>query len=295
VTDLALVQAFDDWLRAEEGASPHTRRAYGGTLERLRVFLAERDRGLDAARSVDLRGFLVQVGAGRSAATIGRHVAALRTFYRWRLREGAVEDSPASEIRAPRVGRQLPRVPSEAATAAVFDVPATPRDAALAELLYGGGLRVSEAAALDWADLDLAEGLVHIRRGKGGKPRQVPLGPPAIRALSLLREPGVSGAVFRNQRGGRLTDRSMRRVVRKLGLDAAVGGLHPHALRHAFATHLLDGGADLRAIQEMLGHETLSTTQKYTHVSTRALREVHRRAHPHGGKTGSSGGDDPAG
>lgn len=283
-----LLAAFDTWLRVEQGCSAHTRRAYGHTLTRLGEHLG--DVALDQARTVQLRTFLLGVSQGRKPATVGRHVAALRTFYRWRLREGAIEVSPAEGLRAPKVGRTLPRVPGQAATHEVLHTLAEARDLALVEVLYGAGLRVGEAEALDWGDLDLEQGVVHVRQGKGGKPRQVPLGPPGCAALRRLRDAGSEGPVFRNTRGGRLSSRSMRRIVRKLGLQAGAGGLHPHALRHAFATHLLDNGADLRAIQEMLGHRSLSTTQKYTHVSTAALRDVHRRAHPHGQADG--GGDE---
>lgn len=286
-----VLDAFDTWLATEVGASDHTRRAYRHTLSRLAELAEERGiEDLDEVRVTLLRTFLLQVGTGRKPATVGRHVAALRTFYRWRLREGKVSASPAEGLSAPRTGRSLPRVPGQAAVAEVLDSEADPRDRALGEVLYGLGLRVSEAAALDWEDVDLTRDVIHVREGKGGKHRDVPLVGEARRALERLADAGVEGAVFRNQRGGRLTTRSMRRIVRRLGLAVGVGGLHPHALRHAYATHLLDGGADLRSLQELLGHESLSTTQKYTHVSTAALREVHRRAHPHGRRD-----DDPSG
>lgn len=280
MTHAALLGAFEDHLRAERGGSEHTRRAYLGTLRRFAEHLDEVP--LDARTALHCRSFLLAVGRGRKPATVSRHVAALRTFYAWRLREGAVEVSPAQGLRGPKVGRSLPHVPSEVALSEVLEGPTSVRDRALLELLYGGGLRVSEASAMDWADLDLDGSSARIRSGKGGRARQVVLGPPAVRALRMLRDVGVDGAVFRNARGGRLSTRSMRRIVRKAGLMVGEGGLHPHALRHAFATHLLDHGADLRGIQELLGHASLSTTQRYTHVSTAALRDVHRKAHPHG-------------
>ena len=150
-------------------------------------------------------------------------------------------------------------------------------------MLYGCGLRVAEVSGLDREDVDLEQGLLRVRRGKGGKERIVPMGPPAARALSrLLDETGEDGAhLFENSRGNRLSPRSIRRIVRQVGLRVGAPGLHPHALRHSFATHLLDGGADLRGIQELLGHASLSTTQRYTHVSVDALRDVYRKAHPH--------------
>jgi len=291
-----LLQAFQSFLLAEKGASEHTRRAYLHTLRRLAAYLDDRygeQACLDRAGALDLRSFLVRVGQGLKPATVSRHVAALRTFYRWRLREGAVEASPAERLRGPRVGRSLPHVPSQVAVTEVLDVQAHPRDRALVEVLYGAGLRVSEASALDWEDVDWARGLLQVRRGKGSKARQAVLGPPGMQALRSVHDAGASGAVFRNRDGNRLSPRSMRRIIRSLGLQAGQGGLHPHALRHAFATHLLDEGADLRGIQELLGHASLSTTQRYTHVSTAALREVHRKAHPHGGGGGTIDGEDP--
>ncbi|TVQ91713.1 MAG: tyrosine recombinase XerC [Deltaproteobacteria bacterium] len=278
----ALLLAYRDHLRAERGASQHTERAYLHTLRRLQAWLMDRELSVVHATPVHLRSFLLSVSEGNQSATLARHISALRTFYLWLVREGVIASSPAEGLRTPRIGRHLPHVPSTSACDTLFEQPASARDRALVELLYGAGLRVSEAAALSWEDLDLKRGLVHVREGKGGKPRQVPLTPPAVQALRALSEGRATGAVFRNRRGGRLTDRSMRRIVRKLGLKAGVGGLHPHAFRHAFATHLLDGGADLRAVQEMLGHRSLSTTQRYTHVSVRSLRATHRKAHPHG-------------
>jgi site-specific recombinase XerD len=276
-----LLPAFETYLQVELGASPHTRRAYLHTLSRFDDWLKARDQALVLASSTALRSFLVDVSRGVGRATLSRHTAALRSFYRWCVREGHVEHSPAQGLSVP-ASRGLPKVPSESQCDAVLADVAEPRDLALVELLYGAGLRVSEAAALNWADLDLSSGRVHVRDGKGGKPRVVPLGPPGVQALLRLNEGTADGAVFRNRRGGRLTARSMRRIVRKLGLRAGEGWLHPHALRHGFATHMLDSGADLRSIQEMLGHANLSTTQRYTHVSVASLRRTHRKAHPHG-------------
>lgn len=275
-----LIHRFDDYLRVELGSSTHTRRAYGATIRR---FAAQQpQQPLDTRTLADCRRFVMVVSNGRKAATIARHVAALRTFYRWRVREGYIPSSPADSLRGPKVGRGLPFVPSESGMEDVASVNASHRDLALVEVLYGGGIRVSEAEALDWSDIDLDNGALHIHSGKGGKPRLVVLGPPAVEVLRRLQDGRLDGPVFRNQKGGRLSSRSIRRVIRKLGLRAGQAGLHPHALRHAFATHLLDNGADLRGIQELLGHSSLSTTQRYTHVSMSALREVHRKAHPHG-------------
>jgi len=283
----ALRARFLAHLRSERGASPHTLRAYDHTLERLEAHLAEA--GLDylGAGAKALRGFLFQVGRGRSSSTLARHVAAIRTFYRWLAREGHVEDGRSEWLQPPRVGQHLPRVATVEEAGRLFEEtpigPAALRDRALIEVLYGAGLRVGEAAALDRRDVDLRAGRIRVRHGKGDKERRVPLGPPGVAAVWAYVEATPEGgpALFLNQRGGRLTTRSMHRIVRKRGLRADLAGLHPHALRHSFATHLLDGGADLRAIQELLGHASLSTTQRYTRVSVDALLDTYRRAHPH--------------
>ncbi len=285
----ALRDGFLDHLRAERGASANTLRAYAHTIDRLIAHLAERGVDVCGVTSRDLRGFLFQVGRHRAGATLARHVAALRTFYAWLAREGRVADGVATLLVPPKVGQRLPRVPTHEESDRLFErEPGTLleiRDLALMELLYGAGLRVGEAWALNRGDLDLTARVVRVRHGKGGKERHVPMGPPAADALRRYFDatPGGGPAVFLNARGGRLSDRSMRRVVRARGLVADVPGLHPHALRHAFATHLLDDGADLRGIQELLGHASLSTTQRYTRVSTDALLDLYRRAHPHAG------------
>jgi site-specific recombinase XerD len=167
------------------------------------------------------------------------------------------------------------------------------RDAALLEVGYGGGLRVSELAALDVADVDLEESLVRVRSGKGRKSRVVPIGPPAVAAVRAWRvAAGIAeGALFRNVRGGRLTVRGLYDIVRAAGTANGVAAVHPHALRHSFATHLLGGGADVRSIQEMLGHASLSTTQRYTQVELDQLRRAHRDAHPRARRRGGPASD----
>ena len=288
------VRDFEDFLRVERGSSEHTRRAYLHTVRGLEEHCGERGVDLATARRVDLRSYLFLVGRDRSASTVARHIAALRTFYDWMLREGHLSTSPASDLRPPRIPQRVPHPVSPDVVDEVVESPPSRdpllalRDRALLELLYGAGLRVGEASALDWEDVDLAGGWVRVRLGKGGKERRVPTGGAARDALREWQDASVGeGAVFRNYRGGRLSSRSMREVVRKAGLAAGEGGVHPHKLRHSFATDLLNGGADLRSIQELLGHASLSTTQRYTHVSTDSLLAVHRRAHPHG-KGGSS-------
>lgn len=287
MTDTELLARFGQTLKSERGLSPHTQRAYRYTLGQLLQHLESRGRTFATTRRIDLRSFLFAIGKGRSSATLARHIACVRTFFRWMLREGHVERSVADLMETPRVGRRLPRVLSVEEAAALFasapvDVPAL-RDAALVEVMYGAGLRVAEVEGLDRDDVDLARGLVRVRRGKGGKERRVPLGPPGVDAVRryLDATPAAGPALFLNARGGRLRARSMRRIVKRLGLRSGVSAVHPHALRHSYATHMLDAGADLRSIQELLGHASLSTTQRYTHVSVQSLIGVYERAHPH--------------
>jgi site-specific recombinase XerD len=288
VTDAAkggddrLLSRFLDHLRVERGLSAHTLRAYTRTLTDLRQTLC--DVNFNSAERMHLRRYLFQVASGKAPATQARHVAAIRTFYRWLLREGHVTQSIAEDLQPPKIGQHLPNYISvPQADELVEEATLSVRDRAILEVLYGCGLRVAEVSGLDQDDLQLEIGVVVVRRGKGGKERRVPIGPPAADALRALLEtlPCGESHVFRNARGGRLSPRSIRRIVAKAGQVAGLSGLHPHALRHSFATHLLDAGADLRGIQELLGHASLATTQRYTHVSVEALLNVYRGAHPH--------------
>lgn len=200
------------------------------------------------------------------------------------MREGLVERSPAERLSPPKVSRPLPRVLEVDEASLVVEAPDRLRDQAVLEVAYGAGLRVSEVQKLDVDDVDLAAGLLRVRAGKGKKDRVAPLGRPgceAVRAL-IASLPEATGAVFRNVRGTRISVRALYDIVRSAGARAGVAGVHPHALRHSFATHLLSGGADIRSIQEMLGHASLSTTQRYTQVDLDLLRRVYTDAHPHG-------------
>lgn len=281
------VAAFATYLRVERRASPHTLRAYLAELERVRGFLGDpdwQDVTLD-----QLRRFLAERAGQVGRRSLGRTVATLRSFFGWLRRDGRSERDPASRLSAPRYPRTLPRYLSESTAARLFDeARALPderaaRDRALLEVLYGSGLRASEAVALDWSDIAFDRRLAHVRGGKGGKDRFVPLSRPACSALATLRALGAAaGAVFRNTRGTRLSVRSVARVLHRALGDAGLPEIHPHALRHSCATHLLDHGADLRSIQELLGHASLATTQRYAHVSLQQLRTTHRRFHPRG-------------
>jgi site-specific recombinase XerD len=284
------MRRFDGWLHAR-GMAEKTRRAYGTDLEQLARFAGARD-----ARELthnDLRrfaGFLSE--SGMSKAAVARKLAAVRTFYRQLLEIGEVEASPADLVSSPKRDAYLPRVLKPAEVAAVLDgIPAsTPlelRDRALFELAYAAGLRAEEIVNLDVTDID--PDAEHLRvEGKGAKTRVVPAGEPAWRAVARYLERGRPAlaqngepALFVSKTGRRLSTSDVRRRLNGWVRRAAVqGGVSPHTLRHSFATHLLEGGADLRAIQELLGHATISTTQTYTRVESGRLKKVYALAHP---------------
>jgi len=281
-----------DHLRGERGYSPHTIRAYQSNVSSLSNFLQSRDKALAQAGLLELRAWLSQErlggqnrGKARAPATMARKVAAIRSFYRWMLREGHIKTSPAARLQSPRVPKKAPRFLDIPEAAAVVEQPHQTgwfqvRNRALLELIYGAGLRVSEAVALDTIALDLRNNLVRVM-GKGSKERIVPFGPPAAEALqNWMTEIPAEGPLFLNRFGRRLSSRSAWKITRDAGITNGISGLHPHALRHSCATHLLGAGADLRAIQEQLGHASLSTTQRYTHVDAAHLLAVYRSAHP---------------
>ncbi len=290
------VEAFLEQLEWERNLSPRTQAAYRREVLRFAAFASE-ELGRACPRSIetaDIRAFVAHLHSLRLAPrSIQRALAALRTYFRFLTAEGVVPANPAAAVPNPRVPRTLPDTVPPAALEALFEAfPETPagrRDRAILELLYGSGLRVSELVGLDLADVDRGRRLLRVR-GKGRKERIVPYGGKAEEALAAYlperaawRQGGGrdDDPLFVNQRGGRLTDRSVRRIV-----DAAVRRvaslhrLHPHSLRHAFATHLLEAGMDLRAIQELLGHASLATTQVYTNVDLEHLMAVYRRSHP---------------
>lgn len=275
---MSTVDAFLAYLRGERGASPHTLRAYAGDLAALAEAVAPRE--ILAAGVEDLRAWLFALGG--EAASTQRRIASVRSFFRWAQREGLVEDSPAERLRVPRVKRKLPRVLEIDEASRVVEAPESPRDRAILELFYGSGLRVSEIAALDIDDIDLRGQTVRVRKGKGGKDRLVPLGAASAEALAGWISPRgtAPGALFTNRVGGRLSTRGLYDLVRRHGLAVDLPDLHPHALRHTFATHLLQEGADVRSIQEMLGHAALSTTQRYAQLDVPTLQRAYREAHP---------------
>ncbi|MGE0553802.1 MAG: site-specific tyrosine recombinase XerD [Gemmatimonadales bacterium] len=300
-TDLSerrfLLEGFRDYLALEAGHSPNTVQSYLHDLRRLARFAA--DRGITEPARVsrkDLRDFVfVLKDLGQSPATIRRQVSALHTYFAFLVGEGILSEDPSDRLETPRKGRQLPDVLSASEMEALLgapdpDHPLVWRDRALLELGYGAGLRVSELTGLGVDDLIFAEGLVRVV-GKGNKQRLVPVGRKLISVVSLYRQsirPGLDrgqtrGRVLLNARGRPLSRAGAWGIVKSAAERAGLTKrVTPHTLRHSFATHLLEGGADLRAVQEMLGHADLSTTQIYTHVDRDHLRSVHRRFHPRG-------------
>ncbi|MDQ3030822.1 MAG: tyrosine recombinase XerC [Myxococcota bacterium] len=294
------IALFLAWLRDERRSPESTLRTYGRTLEELRAFVLREQLPADARRLtlVMLRGFLAQLWGDNASSTLARKIATLRSFFRYLLRRGITSANPAAGLRSPKVARPLPRfltvdeafrVVEAPAQDAHRDEPLRLRDTAILELLYGAGLRVSELAGLRIEAIDHDARLVRVM-GKGQKERIAPFGGSCAAALdawlavrgSLVTEKTIPvSALFLGRHGTHLTVRQVQNVVRRYGaLGAARGDLHPHALRHTCATHLLDAGADLRTIQELLGHASLATTQRYTHVTVDRLMAVYDKAHP---------------
>ena len=286
------IQQFTAYLQTERDVSPHTLAAYRCDLAQLLAF-AVREKGEDvSAQGMDhllLRRYLAGMSKETKKSSIGRKLAAIRSFFRFLLRRGEIARNPAELIATPKKEQRLPFHLDIDQTTILMEAPNDDqkyglRDRAILELLYSSGLRVSELTALDIGELDPSAGMVRVT-GKGGKERIVPVGSRALEALQeYLDERGdgaAGGALFLNTRGGRINRRSVARIVDIHVLRiAAFKRISPHTLRHTFATHMLEGGADLRAIQELLGHASLSTTQKYTHVSIDRLMEVYDKAHP---------------
>ena len=286
----------DGFVQSLTAAAPTTVDAYRGDIEGF-VEWAERA-SVDGPAQVDrktLRRYLAYLGTRRFAKrSIARKASAIRRYFGWLTRTGALAADPSAGLSAPSGEGRLPRVLKADELATMLDNPPASidgdapevrlRDDAVLELLYGSGLRVSELCGLRPGDVDLRAGTVTVW-GKGSKQRQVPITPPAADALRALAATG--DAVFVNARGKRLTPRDVRRIIDRRALSPT----HPHALRHTFATHLLDGGADLRVVQELLGHADLATTQRYTHVSRERLRSVYEATHPRATGTGRAHGD----
>ena len=278
--------AFLRYLAAEKNASPHTLKSYGNDLRQFEAFLAEARLSPSQITARDVRGFLVALHArGLDPSSVARKLAAVRSWLRFLVRRGALERNPAREIRGPRLPKKLVSfLDVDEAKALVESQTAgrVARNTAILELLYASGLRVAELIGLDLEDVDESARTVRVL-GKGRKERIVPYGAAAARGLTTwLAERGrEAGALFRGARGARLNPREVYGLVRAAARDAGITRtVGPHTLRHTFATHLLGHGADLRGIQELLGHSRLSTTQRYTHVGADHLLKVYDAAHP---------------
>lgn len=286
------IDQFLAYLAVERNVSPHTLKAYRTDLEMFRQFVVQdqgAETGVEEVTHLAIRRYLALLHREHAKSSIGRKLSAIRAFYKYLLRQGGIRKNPAELVSTPKKEKRVPfHLNIDEITALVeaprgLEMPVL-RDRAILETLYSCGIRVSELTGLNVGDVNLEEGLVRVL-GKGGKERIVPLGRHASGAISSYlrcrKGPAIDAPFLLNVRGGRLTSRSVARIIDKYILKlAAMKKISPHTLRHTFATHLLEGGADLRAIQELLGHASLSTTQKYTHVSIDRLMEVYDKAHP---------------
>jgi integrase/recombinase XerC len=289
------IEEFLDYLRLEKNASPHTVAAYSRDLRQLALYLKDNGYNWRTADTLALRGFLAELHQRQlKKSSVVRKLAAMRSFFAYGLKKNWRQDNPASLLATPRQEQSIPGFLTEEETSRLLDWsvksgdPLEVRDKAILELLYAAGLRVSELTSLNLEDIHLKERLIRVR-GKGKKERIVPFGREAEKwlreylglrpLLALNKIPEL--AVFLNYRGERLNARSVQRLVQKrINQIAVTRKISPHSLRHSFASHLLSRGADLRAIQELLGHRSLATTQKYTHLDLGHLLEVYRKAHP---------------
>ncbi len=282
------IDKFIRYLEIEKAVSSHTLRAYRKDLEIFFDYAKTEPEKIDM---IDVRGFVAeQIKGGMNKTTVGRRLSCIRSFFKFLHREGYIKSNPAKLVSNPKVPKLLPRFLSVDEVFSLVEKPEgigfiPVRDKAILELLYSSGLRVSELSGLNIEDLNIKESLIKIR-GKGKKERIVPVGSKAIDALKsymiermLLKS--KDKALFLNRMGTRLTDRGVRRIVVKYARDLAMyGQVSPHTMRHTFASHLIQGGADLRVIQELLGHSSLSTTQKYTHLDITHLMDIYDKAHP---------------
>lgn len=293
-----ILPQFSRWLAVEKGYSPKTVESYGRDLAEFATFV-EPGQDVRQIEARAVRSYVYALNGKNKGSSVARKLSALRTFFRHLLREGVITHDPVAPIATPKQEKHMPVFLTVDEVFTLLEMPGAGdafafRDRAILEILYSTGLRVAELAALDLERLDAEEGMLRVT-GKGNRERLVPVGSPALEALSqylpqrtlLIRERIARGeapenkAVFLNHRGLRLTTRSIERLVKFYALRAGIAArVTPHALRHSFATHLLEMGADLRTVQELLGHVSLSTTQRYTHLNMDHLNEVYDRAHP---------------
>ena len=289
---LDLIDRFCDALWAQDGLSDATLRAYRSDLIGVARFLESRGRGLVAGSAAHLAGFMATREASR-ARSLARLHSSLRRFYGWLLRSGQRKDDPCAHLARPRIGRSLPLVLSEAEVEALLQAPDIStarglRDRTMLELMYAAGLRVSELVALEVTGLSRDAGVLRVL-GKGQRERLVPIGEEALHWLERYRRSArpelldgqASDILFPGRRGRAMTRQNFWHIIKRCAVQAGIPGeLSPHGLRHAFATHLLNHGADLRAVQMLLGHRDLSTTQIYTHIATARLEQLHAAHHP---------------
>lgn len=279
------VEIFSEYLRHERGYSVHTIDSYQRDLRQFFSFLGIRD--VARIHSVLVRSFVSSLFGQVQSASIVRKLSAIRSFFKFMVKSGVIDQSPAEELALPKVPKKLPRFLIQDEAKALVETRHEDdfsglRDCAIVELLYGTGIRVSELTKLNRDNLDLEEGWIKVQ-GKGNKERIIPLGGKALSALNeyLKIRGNESGAFFGNRQRERLTPRSVQRIVKRKAVSSGIlKRTTPHTLRHSFATHLLEEGADLRGIQELLGHSSLSTTQRYTQVSLQHLMEIYDKAHP---------------
>ncbi len=286
-----LLESFIKHLSDERNYSEHTVKAYRGDLENFRDFLLKEEKKVEDADVATINAYVSTLYGKNSPASVERKISAVRSFFSYLVRKDIVAQNPAKLVRTPKKEKHLPVFLSVDEVFNLVNVkdpeqsPLRLRDRAILELLYSSGLRVSELAGTTLADLSMGEAIIRVR-GKGNKERIVPVGSKALSALGDyldIREKlkPASDRIFLNSRGGGITTRSLARIIKKYGLVSGISkNVSPHVLRHSFATHLLAGGADLRAIQEMLGHASLSTTQRYTHLSVERIMEVYDKTHP---------------
>jgi integrase/recombinase XerC len=291
-----LVAEYRRWLESAFGFSGHTLRAYLTDLELFAQFLAGQGKELLETSRDDVRAFIEEQAMEKAPASVGRRLASLRSFFRHCVKKKLLEADPSAGVRSPKLPGRLPRVMGIPQMASMLELPNDEdrglRDRAVLELLYGSGVRVSELVSLNGADLNLRSGELRVRRGKGGKDRLVFIGASAVEALGRYLEKrslGEEDPIFLGPSGRRICDRTIRRIVEQYA-RLVFNHASPHTLRHSFATHLLEGGMDLRLIQTLLGHKTLKTTQKYTHLGIDALWQSYMKAHPRAKRDGASAG-----
>ena len=296
-SELTIIESFLDALWSERGLSQNTLAAYGRDLKSLAEWQNKHDRTLLSSSHADLLEYItLRIKQGHKSRSLARFISTLRRFYRYQLRERRITEDPTALIELPKLGKTLPNSLSESNVEALLHAPDLTdsiglRDRAMLELLYATGLRVTELVLLEFKQINLQQGVVRVL-GKGNKERLVPMGDEAVSWIEqylyesrseLLKNKGVSNSLFVTKRGAAMTRQAFWYLIKRYAVKAGIKQkLSPHTLRHAFATHLLNYGADLRVVQLLLGHSDLSTTQIYTHIAKSRLQNIHKKHHPRG-------------